>query len=197
MTLAKNVTDRDLGLKAFIRQLEVARTVEVTVGIHSDKFSKGDSIAEYAAANEYGAKINVAARSQQQYRSIRKSGKFNKGGRFVSKDKSNFASWATIGAHAVNIPERSFMRSSFDENIGRIQADMDQQAGMVMTGRKDIRSALATVGEKHQIRIKAKIRSNIQPKNSDETIKRKKSSRTLIDTGAMLNSVHYVVRGKS
>ena len=151
--LAKHVTDRDLGLKEFIRQLEVARTVEVAVGIHSNAVSEGQSIAFYGACNEFGT---------------------NKG-----------------------IPERSFMRSSFDENVGRIQSDMDQQAGMVMTGRKDIRAALATIGEKHQIRIKAKIRSNIQPANDPQTIKRKKSSRTLIDTGAMLNSVHYVVRGKS
>lgn len=195
--MAKSVIDRDLGLKAFIRQLEVARTVEVTVGIHAGEFNNGDSIAEYATANEFGAKISIASRSQQQYRSIRKNGTFNKKGRFVSKDKANFASWATIGAHSVVIPERSFMRSSFDENIGRIQSDMDQQAGMVMAGRKDIRAALATVGEKHQARIKAKIRSNIPPENSESTKKRKKSSRTLIDTGAMLNSVHYVVRGKS
>ena len=150
--MARNVTDRDLGLKAFIRQLEVARTVEVAVGIHAGDVANGQQIAEYAACNEYGTD---------------------------------------------SIPERSFMRSSFDENLSKIKADMDQQASRVMDGQIDIRSALGVVGMKHQDRIKRKIGSNIQPANHPETIKRKKSSRTLIDTGAMLNSVHYVIRGKS
>lgn len=195
--MARNVTDRDLGLKAFIRQLEVARTVEVTVGIHEGEFAKGDSIAEYAAYNEYGATINVAARSQQQYRSMSKSGKFNKGGRFVNKDKANFASWATIGAHTVTIPERSFLRSSFDENVSKIQQDMNQQASLVMQGKSTVRRALGIVGIKHVDRVKMKISSNIQPPNSAATIAKKKSTKTLIDTGAMRNSVHYVVRAKS
>ena len=196
MTLA-NVIDRDLGLKAFIRQLEVARKVEVTVGIHEKENNKGHSIAEYAAANEFGASIEIAARSQQQYRSMSKSGVFNKKGRFVSKDKANFASWATIGAHSIKIPERSFMRTSFDENIAKIQRDIDNQHSLVIQGKKDIRSALGEVGLRHQRRIKAKILSNIAPENAPSTKRKKKSSRTLIDTGAMLNSVHYVVRGKS
>ena len=147
-----HVTDRDLGLKSFIRQLEIARKVEVTVGIHEDKFSEGHSIAFYGACNEYGTK---------------------------------------------NIPERSFMRSSFDESIGAIKSDMDQQAGAVMYGKKDIRSALGTIGMNHVKRIKAKISSNIRPENADSTIARKKSSATLIDNGDMRNSVHYKIQGKS
>ena len=152
MCQVAHVTDRDLGLKAFIRQLETARKVEVVVGIQANAMHKGESVAFYAACNEYGTK---------------------------------------------SIPERSFMRSSFDESIGAIKSDMDQQAGAVMDGRKDIRSALGTIGLKHQARIKSKISSNIRPENADSTIARKKSSATLIDTGTMRNSVHYVVRGKS
>ena len=147
-----HVTDRDLGLKAFIRQLETARKVEVVIGIRANEMNEGESVAFYAACNEYGTKI---------------------------------------------IPERSFMRSSFDESIGAIKSDMEKKEKKVMDGRKDIRSALGTIGLKHQARIKAKISSNIKPENADSTIARKKSSATLIDTGTMRNSVHYVVRGKS
>jgi len=147
-----NVVDRDLGLKAFIRQLEIARTVEVTVGIHSDKFSEGESIAFYGACNEYGT---------------------NKG-----------------------IPSRPFMRSSFDENVNAISADMNTQAGLVADGKTTVRNGLATIGMKHQSRVKAKISSNMSPANKPATIARKKSSKTLIDTGAMRNSIHYIVQGK-
>ena len=151
MTLA-NVTDRDLGLKAFIRQLETARTVEVTVGIYSDKFNKGESIAFYAACNEFGT---------------------NKG-----------------------IPSRPFMRESFDENISAIQNDLSSEYDLVASGKSTVFRGLSVVGMKHQARIKAKISSNMSPGNAESTKRKKKSSATLIDTGAMRNSVHYVVSGK-
>ena len=151
--MASNVVDRDLGLKAFIRQLEVARTVEVAVGILEGSTNReGLSIAEYGAANEYGT---------------------------------------------TNIPSRPAHRMAFDENVSKIRSDMDQQASLVMTGQTDIRRALSAVGMKHVDRVKRKIGSNIQPPNHPETIRRKKSSRTLIDNGDMINSVHYVVRAKS
>lgn len=150
MTLA-NVIDRDLGLKAFKRQLEVARTVEVTVGIHADKFSEGKSIAFYGACNEFGTN---------------------------------------------DIPSRPFMRESFDQNIAAIKSDLESQYDLVLAGKSTVRNGLATAGMKHQSRIKNKIVSGMNPPNAPGTIKRKKSSKTLIDTGAMLNSVHYVVSGK-
>ena len=150
--MARNVTDRDLGLKAFIRQLEVARTVEVAVGILEGSTNReGTSIAYYGAVNEYG----------------------------------------------IDVPERSFMRSSFDENLSKIQNDMNQQAGLVITGQSTVKAALSAIGMKHTDRVKRKIGSNIQPPNHPETIRRKKSSRTLIDNGDMINSVHYIVRAKS
>lgn len=151
--MARNVTDRDLGLKAFIRQLEEAKVCEVAIGILEGAVADGQQIAEYAAANEYGT---------------------NKG-----------------------IPERSFMRSAFDENSHGISVVMGQQFAKVKRGEKSVRSALEHLGMYHQKHIKEKIGSNIQPANHPETIRRKKSSRTLIDNGDMINSVHYVVRGKS
>lgn len=45
MCQVAHVTDRDLGLKAFIRQLEVARKVEVVVGIQANAMHKGESVA--------------------------------------------------------------------------------------------------------------------------------------------------------
>lgn len=195
--MARNVVDRDLGLKAFKRELDRARTSEVVIGILEGANNKeGQSIAYYAAVQEYGASIDVAARSQQQYRSIRKNGTFNKKGRFVSKDKANFASWATIGAHTITIPSRPFMRESFDENIAKINGDIESLMKRVTSGQLSVRAALGILGERHQRRVRRKIGSNMAPANSKSTMRQKKSSRTLIDTGAMLNSVNYLVRGK-
>lgn len=92
------------------------------------------------------------------------------------------------------IPSRPFMRTSFDENINAISADLDRGYDDVKSGKATVYSALNKVGEKHQDRIKNKILSNIPPENAPATIEKKKSSRTLIDTGAMKDSVRYLVR---
>jgi len=63
-------------------------------------------------------------------------------------------------------------------------------------GQSTVKRGLSIVGMKHQSRIKAKITSGMAPGNAESTKLKKKSSKTLIDTGAMLNSVHYVVSGK-
>lgn len=144
-----SVKDTDLGLKRFIAEMQSAKSVEVVVGILEDTMNDGQSVAEYAAYNEFGT------------------------------DK---------------IPERSFMRSSFDENIGNINRDMQHVIGQVQQGQITVRSALANVGMKHVDRVQKKIGSNIQPANSPVTIAKKKSSRTLIDTGVMLDMTNYLVR---
>ena len=91
-------------------------------------------------------------------------------------------------------PARSFMRSTFDEKVGELRQDMDARYGQMLAGQIDIRRALGLVGLRHQSEIQTKISSNIQPANHPYTIARKGSNRTLIDTGAMRNSIRYVVR---
>jgi hypothetical protein len=51
----KYVIDRDLGLKAYIKDLAEADRAYVTIGVHQgERNADGADIAEYAAANEYG-----------------------------------------------------------------------------------------------------------------------------------------------
>jgi len=150
--MASRTTDRDLGLKKFIRQLQVAKVTEVVVGVQQGADNDGQQIAEYAAYNEFGTE---------------------------------------------SIPERSFMRSAFDENLAELKQDMDTQYGRVQAGQITVRTALGLVGLRHQDQIKNKIDTNIPPPNSPVTIAKKGSSHTLIDTGAMKNSIHYIMRAVS
>jgi hypothetical protein len=92
------------------------------------------------------------------------------------------------------IPARSFMRSTFDSDVGELRRDMDYGYQQMLAGTMTTRTALGYVGLKHQTAIKAKIGSNIQPANSPYTIARKGSSRTLIDKAFMINGVQYIVR---
>ncbi|MEY0908199.1 hypothetical protein AB7180_15570, partial [Providencia rettgeri] len=54
----------------------------------------------------------------------------------------------------------------------------------------------AIVGEKLAGEVKRKIQAGINPPLDPKTVKRKKSSKPLIDTGNLLQSITYEVRDK-
>jgi len=67
----------------------------------------------YGAIHQFGGKINHAARSQQVYFSA-KNGVV--GNRFVKRSKSNFAQWATRGAHSMDIVARPYLGLSSEDD---------------------------------------------------------------------------------
>jgi hypothetical protein len=112
------------------------------------------------------------------------------------------ASIAEYGAYnefgTGKIPSRPFMATSFDESRAQIDQDFDREASAMMQG-KSAHQALLTIGLKHAQRIQKTISGrNFLPKLAERTVRAKKgSTKTLVDTGAMLNSIHPVVRGRS
>lgn len=112
-----------------------------------------------------------------------------------SMEGTNIAEYATYNEYGTgNIPSRPFMRTAFDENVAVIQRDM---ARAVDTAKKggSVYNELSVVGMKHQQRIQRTIKGrDFLPKLADSTIRAKKgSTKTLIDSGAMVNSIKYVV----
>nr|WP_282562108.1 hypothetical protein [Providencia stuartii] len=95
-----------------------------------------------------------------------------------------------------HIPERSFLLSTLRENKGKatkllireIMTDISQED---YSGR-----SLAIVGEKLAGEVKRKIQTGISPALDLKTIKRKGSSKPLIDTGNLIQSITYEVRDK-
>jgi phage gpG-like protein len=70
---------------------------------------------EYAPYHQFGATIDVKAKSIDIYRSLKKSGDFAHGGKFVKKAKSNFASTHAVPAHKITIPARPFLPIKGDQ----------------------------------------------------------------------------------
>ena len=105
---------------------------------------------------------------------------------------AEYAAYNEFGTE--KIPERSFMRSAFDENQQAISQDMANRYAQVQAGTITVYQALGLIGLRHQDQIKNKIDTNIPPPNAPATIAKKGSSHTLIDTGAMKNSIHYIIR---
>lgn len=93
-------------------------------------------------------------------------------------------------------PARSFVRSSIDENYNEIVKVIDNQTFKLMMGRTNITKALKLIGAYVQSLIQVRIETGTYTPLSDFTIEKKKSSKPLIDTGRLRQSVAYEVRFK-
>lgn len=118
-------------------------------------------------------------------------------------DGANIAEYAAYNEYGTDkepkIPSRPFMRTAFDENINQLHLDFGQAINMLMRGQKTAHQCLLIIGKKHAIRIQQTITGrDFLPKLSQQTIDAKKgSTKTLVDTGAMVNAVQAVARPRT
>lgn len=108
-------------------------------------------------------------------------------------DLAAVASVQEFGLDDKNIPSRPFMRESFDTKARAIASFGGQAAGMVAAGRLSARQAADLVGLKMTGFIQAKIVSGNWAPNTAHTIKRKGSSKPLIDTSHLRQSIRHVL----
>ena len=100
------------------------------------------------------------------------------------------------GAPEKGIPERSFMRSTMSEereNLGRLSKT---QIALCLEGNTSPHDVFATIGAYLQGKIVDKITDGEFVPNNENTVKRKGSSKPLIDTGQLRASITYEVREK-
>lgn len=93
-----------------------------------------------------------------------------------------------------SIPERSFMRSAFDENQSALVSLVKALWNSTLSGKRNAMQSAHLLGQAHEGQIKEKITSLRTPPNSQVTIDRKGSSNPLIDSGEMRRSVRYEVK---
>ena len=95
--------------------------------------------------------------------------------------------------NSVTIPERSFLRTTFDDKKN-IKKAVTINVAKVFDKKKSINKITDKIGIVMTAKVKEKIQSNIQPKNATSTLAKKGSSRTLVDTGHLRDSIDYEVR---
>jgi len=156
-----------------VRELNYLATHKVHIGIFADaKREDGAPMLVIAAANEFGAKIP------------------KRQARFGNLDDENPGGW-------VIIPERSYLRAWFDENVDALQATMERLIGQVVEGKISGRAALETIGGYVVTHIQAYMVDLKTPPNAPSTIARKGSSNPLIDTGQLKDAITWrVVRAE-
>lgn len=104
------------------------------------------------------------------------------------------AAWNELGT--VNMPSRPFMRKSVDDNEEKIVKFLQAQVKDIISKGKTAKQAFEAIGVFQKGLVQETIvDGNFEP-NSPATIKKKGSSRPLIDTGVMRDSVNYVIEKK-
>lgn len=102
-----------------------------------------------------------------------------------------------------NIPERSFLRSTYNENYKDVAKDFVKIHNAILrkaklldrsSGNHKVLSKLKLIGLKQEAAIRRKIVTLRTPPNAESTIIKKKSSNPLIDTGELRISVSSELR---
>ena len=157
-------TDTDMGLDAIFKETEKLKSMCVKVGITEDVGSQTvDGAATLA---------QIAA--------------WNELGVLGPPISEN-------GGDKWFIPPRPFIRGFVDGKRELIQKTLDRLGQMVVDGKLKAEEAMARLGEFGQSGVKSYIRSGVFTPNASSTVARKGSSKPLIDTGTLRNSIRYQV----
>lgn len=104
-----------------------------------------------------------------------------------------------FGSPRAGIPERSFIRRTFNEPEGQkeLRDLYARLARVVVTGKMSAEKAIELLGMKMVAMVRNRILVNwIPPPNAPATVEKKGSSRPLVDTGQLVNAITYEVRRK-
>ena len=108
----------------------------------------------------------------------------------AGQDIVNRATFNEFGTRT--IPERSFIRSTFDENLKKYENLTRREARKI--GVQSTAAFLKRLGLRAEADIKRKIVKLKTPPNAPATIAAKGSSNPLIDTGRMRQSISHEIQ---
>jgi hypothetical protein len=177
-----SVKDRDDGYKHIMAQLAGMESRTVTVGIQA---ASGEDMVKVAATHEFGAKM-IITRKQAYFMAINLMGLDPKHAHGVAKK---------LTGKQLIIPERSWLRGTYDEKRAAIEKAAAQVLDRIAAGQS-VDQALAWFGQGVVTLIQRRIRSGIGPDNAPLTQALKKGQNTpLINHGRFVNSIRYEVKG--
>jgi hypothetical protein len=117
------------------------------------------------------------------------------------KDGVSIAQYASYNEFGVpgkkkkwRIPPRPFIRGFVENKSEEIKATQERLFKLVSEGKMSAETAIKRLGQFAQDGIKRHIMDGDFEPNAEATIQRKGSSRPLMDTGTMRNSVRYQVK---
>jgi len=155
-----------------VHDLNTIRKAKLEVGV----FGKDDShILMIARVHEFGVQIDVTDAMRGYLAAI---------GYPLKKETDQ-----------INIPERSFIRTTFDEQEKAWVDFAQKRLEKVVAGRMKARSMLDQIGAKMASDIQETIVEIKDPKNAGMTVERKGSSNPLVDSGRLMQSITWRLVG--
>jgi phage gpG-like protein len=99
-----------------------------------------------------------------------------------------------FGAPSINVPERSFLRSTIDEKRADYIDLFIKGFNKALEGSMEPKKVFSLIGLQAQTDVQKKIQTISKPALKKATIKAKGSEKPLIDTGHLLQSIRYEVK---
>lgn len=179
-----NTSDVDKLFDDLIEELKNTQGIKVGF-MNDDKYPNGRSLTQNAITQEYGAIIDVPTRKGKVYHSINeKTGNFKRSGKFTKLSKSNLVRDVLIPAHKIIIPSRAFMEKAFNKASSWYDFFVSR-----LNGFRTLQDAVNDVGEEMKKDVQRAIMEIDTPVNASSTIRRKGSSKPLVNTGHMVGNV--------
>ena len=152
-----------------LSELKKLSVTEIHTGFFGDEDAQLPMIAQ---VNEYGAKMQMTDKQRKFIFAM------------LNEYEIETSKNSKTGTGYINIPERAFMRKTFD-NDEAMREVFD--FGIENYNKyEDIHKMLKAMGEKLKAKVQESIRSNIPPANSPLTVAMKGGkNKTLIDTGRL------------
>lgn len=172
------ITDRDLGFGNLKKLMTKLESQHVKVGVFGPAGLEMKTSTVGVTVDAKGKRKRIAQRSARV--NVVSVATFNEFGGGASKNRP---------------PERSFLRAGVDANKGNLLALNDALFTRMLDGRLTLEKALGLMGLALQKHVQRMITKGGEPyrKNALSTRLRKRSSRPLIDTGQLRQSIQWEV----
>lgn len=178
------------GLEDFLKRFREISETNVYIGVPASKngmHKGGINMATLVAVHELGATIKHGGGTRYQKNA---NGKL---ARFVRNDFVGPTSGVTSG-HTIKIPERSFIRSTMNENKKKYADLMEKGIKSALAGAASVKSVYEKIGITIVNDVKTTMVNGSFTPLKASTIKAKGSSKPLLDTEEMRSSITYQVK---
>lgn len=162
--------DDDNNVPNILKEINKLKNKKIQIGIFGDDDS---TMLMIARVHEFGVDIEVTPKMRAYLHHI---------GIHLKEDTEE-----------INIPERSFVRATFDEKAKEIQRMGQKGIEAVLLGKEKADVFLERYGLYLRDLVRKKLRDLKEPPNHPATAKRKGSSNPLVDDGHLKRSITYRV----
>jgi len=171
------------GLPRISAELRKIQKSFIDVGVLG---KEGSEKVIIAASNEFGATIEVTDKVRKALMAML----------FEADRKDLIKNLPPIGG-AINIPSRSFVRSTFDDPKAIDKAFKFLEFGIdrILAGDGTALQAMQGAAASMISSVQLKIRSNIEPSNNPITLALKANDRTLVVEGSLSGSISAKIDG--